>query len=84
MTEPEQEQDDPYLVKSTGPDAEPVGIPYTEQEEAAESTKDADSVKAVADPSAEGELPEWPYPVPGAPDSEDGDEGGDDPHPEQQ
>jgi len=78
MTEPEQEQDDPYLVKSTGPDAIAVGEPYTEMEEAAESTKDEESVHDVADPSAKGELPEWPYEVPGGPvkDEEDPDDEG--------
>lgn len=76
MTEPPVEnQDNESGVNNTGPEATPVGTPFTDQEEAAESTKDADSVKAVADPSNEGGLPDWPYPVPGAPDAEEGEEG---------
>lgn len=48
-------------IRHTGPDAEPVGPFYDDQERAAESTKDSDSVKAVADPTNRGDQPPgWP------------------------
>jgi hypothetical protein len=68
MSQPVVDPGDATLTNSTGEPATPVGEAWTDQEEAADSTKEEPDVLAVADPTSEGSdgLPDWPYPVPGS------------------